>query len=171
MIGLLCGISLENLVGAIESFTPYPHTLERFLECDGLTFIDDSKATNPHATISALRSIPDNKVIIMGGQDKGMNFEELVDELKGSNVRHICLIGETKVKLEELFLRNGIRNFSVHNSLEEAVMTAIDSAQKGDYILFSPACASFDMFKNYADRGEKFKEIVYKWKDSRDNKV
>lgn len=166
-IGLLCGINVVNILKAIESFTPYPHTLEKFLEYNGLTFIDDSKATNPHATISALRSISGKKVLILGGQDKGMDFEELLEELKVSNVRHICLIGETKDKLKDLLLRKGIRRFSVHSSLEEAVMTAIDLAERGDFILFSPACASFDMFRNYVERGERFKEIVYRWKDNK----
>lgn len=167
-IGLLCGITIDNLLKAIESFRPYPHTLEKFLEYNGLIFIDDSKATNPHATISALRSINGNKVLILGGQDKEMDFTELINELKVSDVRHICLIGETKDKLKDLLLRGGISRFSIHNSLEEAVMTAIDSAERGDFILFSPACASFDMFKNYAERGERFKEIVYRWKDNKD---
>ncbi|MGC8972466.1 MAG: UDP-N-acetylmuramoyl-L-alanine--D-glutamate ligase, partial [bacterium] len=166
-VGLLCGITVDNLLKIVESFTPYPHTLERFLEYDGLTFIDDSKATNPHATVSALRSISGNKVLILGGQDKGMDFTELLNELKISNVRHVCLIGETKDKFKDLLLSGRIRNFSVHNSLEEAVMAAIDSAEKGDFILFSPACASFDMFKNYVERGERFKEIVYRWKNSK----
>ncbi len=166
-IGLLCGIPLDDLIRAIETFSPYPHTLEKFLEYGGLTFIDDSKATNPHATISALRSINENKVLILGGQDKGMDFSELIDELRQTNVRHICLIGETREKLKKLLLENSIENFSIHTSLEEAVLTAIDSAKKGDCILFSPACASFDMFKNYAERGERFKEIVYIWKSSK----
>ncbi|MBC7319491.1 UDP-N-acetylmuramoyl-L-alanine--D-glutamate ligase [bacterium] len=167
IVGLLCGIPLDDLVKAIETFTPYPHTLERFLDYAGLTFIDDSKATNPHATISALRSITRDKVLILGGQDKGMDFTDLLSELKRTNVRHICLIGETREKLRELFVKNDIKNFSVHNSLEEAVLTAIDNAKKGDFILFSPACASFDMFRNYAERGERFKEIVYRWKSSK----
>lgn len=166
-IGLLCGVQVDDLIKALETFSPYPHTLEKFLEYKGLVFIDDSKATNPHATISALRSINEYKILILGGQDKGMDFSDLINELKRNNVKHICLIGEIKEKLKEILVKNDIKNFSVHNSLEEAVLTSIDIAQRGDCILFSPACASFDMFKNYAERGERFKEIVYKWKSNK----
>lgn len=167
IVGLLCGIDYRDIEQAIKTFTPYPHTLERFLEYDGISFVDDSKATNPHATISALRSIFEPKLLILGGQDKGMDFSDLIDEIKVANVRHILLIGETKYKLRDLLMKNGLSNFSVHETLEDAVRSAIGLAQRGDCILFSPACASFDMFRNYKDRGERFKEIVFRWKDNK----
>lgn len=166
-IGLLCGISPEDIEQAIRTFTPYPHTLEKFLEYDGITFINDSKATNPHATISALKSIDGSKILILGGQDKGMDFSELIDEIKIAQVKHILLIGETRYKLKDLLIENGLYNFSIYEFLEEAVESAIRFAKRGDCILFSPACASFDMFKNYKDRGERFKEIVLRWKDNK----
>jgi len=166
-IGLLCGISPEDIEQAIRTFTPYPHTLEKFIEYDGITFINDSKATNPHATISALKSIDGSKILILGGQDKGMDFSELIDEIKIAQVKHILLIGETRYKLKDLLIENGLYNFSIYEFLEEAVESAIRFAKRGDCILFSPACASFDMFKNYKDRGERFKEIVLRWKDNK----
>ncbi|HHV81581.1 TPA: UDP-N-acetylmuramoyl-L-alanine--D-glutamate ligase [bacterium] len=166
-IGLLCGISPQDIEQAIRTFTPYPHTLEKFLEYDGLIFINDSKATNPHATISALKSIDGPKLLILGGQDKGMDFSGLIDEIKMTQVKYVFLIGETRHKLKELLIENGLYNFSVYESLEETVESAIKLAKRGDCILFSPACASFDMFKNYKDRGERFKEIVTRWKDNK----
>ncbi|HPO83100.1 MAG TPA: cyanophycin synthetase, partial [bacterium] len=166
-IGLLCGISPQDIEQAIRTFTPYPHTLEKFIEYDGITFINDSKATNPHATISALKSIDGSKILILGGQDKGMDFSELIDEIKIAQVKHILLIGETRYKLKDLLIENGLYNFSIYEFLEEAVESAIRFAKRGDCILFSPACASFDMFKNYKDRGERFKEIVTRWKDNK----
>lgn len=166
-IGLLCSMTPGDIEEAIRTFVPQPHTLEKFLEYEGITFINDSKATNPHATISALRSISEPKLLILGGQDKGMDFEELIEEIKRSEVKYIFLIGETKRKLEGLLLENNIRNFSLCDTLEEAVKSAIKLAQKGDCVLFSPACASFDMFKNYRHRGEKFKEIVLGWKNNK----
>jgi UDP-N-acetylmuramoylalanine--D-glutamate ligase len=163
-IGLLCGLLPEEIEFALEDFTPYSHTLEKFLEFDGITFIDDSKATNPHASISALRSLPNAKVLIIGGQDKGMDFDPLVDEIEKNNVKYICLIGETKEKLKNLLERRGIFNFSSCNTLEDAIEVGMRYAKRGDIVLFSPACASFDMFNNYKERGEKFKEVVHKWK-------
>lgn len=167
IVGLLCGMNSKDIEEAIKTFTPYPYTLERFLEYEGISFIDDSKATNPHATISALRSIDEPKLLILGGQDKGMDFSDLIDEIKRADIKHIFLIGETKYKLKVLLEESSLSNFSIHDTLEEAVKSAIELAQRGDCILFSPACASFDMFKNYKDRGEKFKEIVFRWKDNK----
>jgi UDP-N-acetylmuramoylalanine--D-glutamate ligase len=167
-IGLLCGLLPEEIESALEDFVSYPHTLERFLEYDGITFIDDSKATNPHATISALRSLSGKKILILGGQDKGMDFEPLIDEIEKDDVRYVLLIGETKEKIKMLLEERGLSNFSLCNTLEEALETGIRYAMKDDIFLFSPACASFDMFSNYKERGEKFKEIVYRWKYSKD---
>jgi len=167
-IGLICKLLPEEIEFALEDFTPYPHTLEKFLEFNGITFIDDSKATNPHATISALKSLSESKILIIGGQDKGMDFEPLIEEIEKNNIRHICLIGKTKEKIKGLLERRRIFNFSSCNTLEDVVETGMRYAKKGDIILFSPACASFDMFNNYKERGEKFKEIVYKWKCNKD---
>ncbi|HPC78322.1 MAG TPA: UDP-N-acetylmuramoyl-L-alanine--D-glutamate ligase, partial [bacterium] len=106
-------------------------------------------------------------LLILGGQYKGMDFSELIDEIKMTQVKYVFLIGETRHKLKELLIENGLYNFSVYESLEETVESAIKLAKRGDCILFSPACASFDMFKNYKDRGERFKEIVTRWKDNK----
>ncbi len=167
-IGLLCGLLPEGIEASLEDFYPYPHTLERFLESDGIIFIDDSKATNPHATISALKSLSGRKILVLGGQDKGMDFEPLVDEIEKNDVKRIILIGETKEKIKLILERRVLSNFSLCSTLEEALETGMRYASNGDIFLFSPACASFDMFSNYKERGERFKEIVYKWKCGKD---
>lgn len=161
LIGLLCGITDKNTIRkTICEFTPLPHRLERAGEVKGIAFINDSKSTNPHSVINALESIEKNSnvVLIMGGKDKGTSFSGVIPHLK-NRVKMLILLGETKKILEEEFKYTGIPHKTV-NSMKEAVKTGLKNAAAGDIVLFSPGCSSFDMFKDYKERGNVFKKEV-----------
>jgi UDP-N-acetylmuramoylalanine--D-glutamate ligase len=149
------GVPTENIREVAYTFRGLPHRLEYVGEIRGVKVYNDSKATTPHALQSALESMPDGKVILIaGGKDKGFNFEELLPLVK-KKTKACLLIGEAKEKMakawNEAYLCKG---------LEDAVEKAFELAKEGDIILFSPACASFDMFKDYKERGEIFKRLV-----------
>ncbi len=150
------------ITSVIKSFKGLEHRLELVRELDGVKYYDDSFATTPETTIAALRAFPDqSKVIILGGSDKGIAFDELADEVGGGGVRAAILIGNTAPKLEGLLRK---REFTAITSglttMPEMVKAARQLAQPGDIVLLSTACASFGLFKNYKDRGEQFKQVV-----------
>jgi len=161
LIALNFGINPEDFEEVLYEFRGLPHRLEFLGSFKGVEVYNDSKSTTPHALASALKTFPNKSVIlIVGGKDKGADFSEL-SELVKEKVKIALAIGETKEKI-----RNSWKEFtevSVCDSLEEAVKLARKTATSGDVILFSPACSSFDMFRNYEERGEKFKELVYKF--------
>ena len=124
----------------------------------GIKFINDSKATNVNSTWYALECISDQVVWIAGGVDKGNDYSEL-HEIAGKKVKAIVCLGKDNEKIKKSF--DGIVNTIVEtDSMDEAVRSAYYLASKGDMVLLSPACASFDLFDNYEDRGRKFKEAV-----------
>jgi len=128
-----------------------------------VSFYDDSKATNPDSTIVALEAFQEPVVVILGGRNKGMDFAALAEFIKRkSTVKWAVVMGEAKESIKESLLANGFENISEADSLEEAVHLAYEIAAPGDVVLLSPACASFDMFKNFEERGDRFKEIVRK---------
>ncbi|WP_457621294.1 UDP-N-acetylmuramoyl-L-alanine--D-glutamate ligase, partial [Persephonella sp.] len=156
----LYGISPDLIAEKLKSFIPLPHRMEYVGKIDEVDFYNDSKATTIQAVKKALQSFPDRKVILItGGINKGGDFSDLRDELK-FRVKHVFIIGRDKM---EIFKK--IKNYTtaeLKDSLEDAVNSAFRVAEKKDVILLSPGCASFDMFKNYQERGERFKEIVRK---------
>jgi UDP-N-acetylmuramoylalanine--D-glutamate ligase len=124
----------------------------------GVTFVNDSKSTNVDSLRKALESFS-SVVLIAGGSDKGLDFSPL-RELFRERVKHLIAIGETADRFLETF-GDLIPSVKVP-SMEEAVREAFNRAERGDTVLLSPGCASFDMFENFEDRGEKFKEVVKK---------
>lgn len=156
----LLGISPEKISQAISSFQPLEHRVERVGSIDGVLFINDSKATNPHAASKALASFPPPIILIAGGRLKeGADYEKLFRENK-DKLKAVILIGESAPILEEISRRAGLRDVYRAKELSEAVERAFQIASAGDTVLFSPACASFDMFTNFEERGKCFKEIV-----------
>jgi UDP-N-acetylmuramoylalanine--D-glutamate ligase len=154
------GADPEAIGRTLGSFRGIEHRLEYVRTVNGIDFINDSKGTNPGATIKALESFPGrNKVLIAGGKDKGSDFAELAKIIK-SEVRKLILLGETKDKLAEAVDKTDFSEYLLVADLKEAVSTAFKEAQPGDLILLSPACASWDMFNNYEERGDLFKELV-----------
>ena len=155
LTALNLGVSPEVIKSTVEKFKPLPHRLEFIEEIKGVKFYNDSKSTTVHATVKALQSFKENVILILGGINKGSDFSR-INKFK-EKIKSVIIIGRDKNEI-----KNQISNKSIflENSLEEAVKKALNLAEKGDTILFSPACASFDMFKNYIERGEKFKKIV-----------
>jgi len=143
---------------SLSNFQGVEHRLEPVLKVHGIEFINDSKATNINSTWYALESMPDNLIWIVGGVDKGNDYSVL-QELVRDKVKAIVCLGKENQKLHESF--EGIVDTIVDTqSASDAVRTAYYLARKGDTVLLSPACASFDLFDNYEDRGIQFKKAV-----------
>ena len=163
---IMCGIIIAKLVGMdnedikeqIMSFKAPEHRLEKVRELNGITFYNDSKATNPEASIVAIDSFNDVDVaLILGGRDKNTDLTEMCNSIN-KHIHTVLLIGEATQRFEENLKKNGFSNIIKEGSMEEAIDRAI--SLKPDVVLLSPACASFDMFKSYEHRGDVFKEYV-----------
>lgn len=148
----------QTMKESMESYVNIEHRLEHVACIGGVNYINDSKATNVNSVWYALESFSPDIILIMGGVDKGNDYEMLRDLVK-SKVKAIVCIGKDNVRIHESFEEDTdvIVNSS---SMQDAVEIASYLAKKGDTVLLSPACASFDWFKNYEERGEKFKEAV-----------
>ncbi len=148
----------EQLRECLSGFHGVEHRLERFLRVHGIEFVNDSKATNVNSTWYALESIPKSIVWIAGGIDKGNDYTMLKPLVK-EKVKAIVCLGKDNSKLHAAFDKV-LKNVVDASSMEEAVKAAYYLARNGDTVLLSPACASFDLFDNYEDRGNQFKEQV-----------
>ncbi len=154
------GADPESIGSVLQTFKAIEHRLELVRTVNGIDYINDSKGTNPGATIKALNSFPGKKIILIaGGKEKGADFSGLA-ELIRSEVRLLVLLGETKEKIAEAVGKTGFDQYRFVSTLEEAVNLAAREAEKGEVVMLSPACASWDMFQDYEERGKKFKELV-----------
>lgn len=165
-IGESFGIDVNTMLASLSAFQGLEHRCEWVRQINGVDFFNDSKATNIGATRAAVESlgaeISGKIILIAGGQGKGAAFEEFLDGIS-DNVRCAVLFGEDGTQIEA-----GIQQIVDSRrceSLQEAINEAISSAKVGDLVLFSPACASFDMFDNFEHRGREFKRIVQSWSD------
>jgi len=154
---LLLKTSLESIKKVLGSFVGLEHRLEWVCSQDGVDFINDSKGTNVGSAYKSLNTFDRPIILIAGGKDKNADFSSLKKIMK-KKVKHLILIGETRPKFRSLL--NGSFGYEESDSLEDAVHKAKEKADKGDVVLLSPACASFDMFTDYIDRGNQFKSIV-----------
>ena len=154
----LLNISDNSLVESLKTFQSVEHRLEQFAEIDGVKYINDSKATNVNATYYALESMKTPTIWIVGGIDKGNDYTE-IEELVKEKVKAIVCLGVDNKKIIDFFGANKELIYDTSN-LEECVKIAKNIAHKGDTVLLSPCCASFDLFKSYEDRGKKFKQAV-----------
>lgn len=151
-------VTPRQLIDGIMSYAPPPHRLEPVAQKSGVTYINDSKATNVDSVFYALQAMENPVVWIVGGQDKGNDYSPLFDLVK-KNVKAIICLGADNQKLLSVFGSFG-KPMMEASSAEMAVQAAAAVADEGDVVLLSPACASFDLFKNYENRGELFKEAV-----------
>jgi UDP-N-acetylmuramoylalanine--D-glutamate ligase len=156
--GMAVNIRNEKIRESMADFKGVEHRLERFLKVHGIEFINDSKATNINSTWYALESMTQPTVWIVGGIDKGNDYSELYDLVK-SKVKAIVCLGTDNSKILEAFKNLGIDMVETQ-SMDDAVRSAYYLAKNGDTVLLSPACASFDLFENYEDRGHQFKQAV-----------
>ncbi len=152
------GASRQDIVDSITGFTGLEHRLEFVGKWDGVSYVNDSKATNPHSAIRALMSFNEPVVWLAGGQSKGSSFTDLA-KVARDKVKTAILFGESAGKLKETLDKVNLTAV-VANRFDQAVNLARKTASSGDVVLLSPACASFDMFKDYAERGNCFKELV-----------
>jgi len=153
----LADIRSEKLRESFKSFKGVEHRLEKFLKVKGVEYINDSKATNINSTWYALQSMKTQVIWIVGGIDKGNDYGMLKDLVR-KKVKAIISLGLDNSKIHEEYI--GIVPIYDTQSMDLAVQTAYRLAEEGDTVLLSPACASFDLFKNYEDRGQKFKDSV-----------
>jgi UDP-N-acetylmuramoylalanine--D-glutamate ligase len=157
LIGHSFGISAAKMQRAVKGFRGLEHRLEKVLSLKGVDFINDSKATTVDATIKALDSFSRKTILIIGGRDKGDDFTRLRRPVK-QKVCQIILIGEAKDIIKKAL--EGVAPMALASSMKEAVSLAFEAASFRSVVLLAPACASFDMFKNYEDRGLVFKKEV-----------
>jgi UDP-N-acetylmuramoylalanine--D-glutamate ligase len=155
---MLMEIRNDQLRESLSNFTGVEHRLERFLKVHGIEFINDSKATNVNSTWYALESIGKPIVWIAGGVDKGNDYS-MLKGLAKEKIKAIVCLGKDNQKIHDAF-KGVVKNIVDASSMDEAVKAAYYLARNGDTVLLSPACASFDLFENYEDRGTQFKQKV-----------
>ena len=158
------GVPMEKIRETITTFMGVEHRIEYVTEKQGVSYYNDSKGTNPDAAIKAVQAMVRPTLLIGGGYDKQSTYDEWIEAF-GGKVRYLVLLGETANKIAECARRHGFENIIMTESLEEAVKVCSQKAERGDAVLLSPACASWDMFKSYEERGRMFKEFVHKLAD------
>ncbi len=157
-LGEACGLPLKARLQALREFTGLPHRCQWVAERNGVNWYNDSKGTNVGAAAAALEGVPGERVVLIaGGQGKGQDFSPLASQL-AERARAVILMGEDAPLLAEVIADNCPQHYAA--SMDEAVALAATLALPGDSVLLSPACASFDMFANYQDRGEQFCRAV-----------
>lgn len=157
-ISYIYGIDVSIIKNALKNFSGVEHRQELVKNINGITFINDSKATNPDSSIKAINSY-ENIILIAGGMDKENDFENLLENAKG-RVKSLVLLGETSQKIKDLALKKGFDDVNIVANMKEAVSMSYEKANEGDIVLLSPACASWDMYKSFEVRGRDFKENV-----------
>lgn len=164
-VALLLGADPQKIQQGLDSFIPPPHRLEKVAVVNGVTYINDSKATNVDSVFYALQAMDTPTIWIVGGQDKGNDYSPLF-KLVRKKVKAIVCMGVDNSKIVKAF-KKFKKPMVETRSAEEAVKVSAGFAEKGDTVLLSPACASFDLFNNYEDRGEQFKQAVLELKTLR----
>jgi len=154
------GGDLEAVADVLATFKGVPHRLERIREVEGVTFVNDSIATSPARTIAALQAIAGPIVLIAGGYDKQLEYDSLGKAIAKSGVRAIITLGQTADKISRAVRAYGQTALFAADNLEQAVVIAAQVAQEGDTVLLSPASASYDMFNNFEERGDLFRNLV-----------
>ena len=153
------GVPMHVIREVVKTFAGVAHRIEFVCEKGGVAYYNDSKGTNPDAAIKGIQAMNRRTLLIGGGYDKDSEYEEWIAAFDGK-VKHLVLLGQTREKISATAKKMGFENIIMVDSLEEAVVTCAKLAEPGEAVLLSPACASWGMFKNYEERGDKFKEFV-----------
>lgn len=159
LVARLTGVDVGDIARGLRTVQPLPHRLETVAESGGILWINDSKATNVAAAASAVRSLDRPLVLLLGGKDKGESMEPLIEAARG-RVRLILCYGAAGPRLAGAMMAGTVPVWEVDGGLTEAVKAARDVAQPGDAVLLAPACSSFDEFRNYEARGERFAALA-----------
>lgn len=152
------GINLKSIKNVVYNFKPLNARIEKFAVINKVTFINDSKATNPDSTICALSAMKKPVILLLGGSDKGFSFDEILNCT--DKIKKIIIFGAVGDRIAECCKKNNFTNFTQYKTLKEATESIFIHAQKNDIVLLSPANASFDEFSGYKERGEKFSQWV-----------
>jgi UDP-N-acetylmuramoylalanine--D-glutamate ligase len=158
LVGRFLGVKTKTMEDVFSTFKVIHHRFEHVADVDGVSFIDDSKATNVGALEKALSTLNSRVILILGGKDKGGDFSGIARRYKG-NIKKAYIIGEATGRITGEI--SGIVETVAAHDMKEAVAQAYASAAPGDTVLLSPGCASFDMFNSYAHRGEVFQECIH----------
>ena len=158
-IAYFAGIEPEVIASVLKSFQGVEHRIEFVREINNVYFYNDSKGTNPDASIKAVEAMTRPTVLIAGGMDKGSTFDELIEAF-GGRIAKLIVLGETAAFIEETAHKLGFDNVSRVATMDEAVVLAAACVPEGGAVLLSPACASWDMYENFERRGEHFKRCV-----------
>jgi UDP-N-acetylmuramoylalanine--D-glutamate ligase len=153
------GLDLSKAKGALSSYVPPPHRCALVLSSGGVSYVDDSKGTNIAACETALSSIDGRKIVILGGRRKGEDFGRLAPPLMRF-AKFALLIGEASGEIALALEGQGYTDFAIAGGMEEAVRRASEMAVPGDVVLLSPACTSWDSYKNYGERGDHFASLA-----------
>lgn len=159
-VGEILGIGGDAIVAGLKAFKGVRHRIEYVGTFGGTDFFNDSKATNPDATVKAIETMKKPCLLILGGKNKGLSFSEVFSAIPGSTVKHVIATGESRYALFEEAKRKNYDEISVVKDFRAATELACLLAGKGDCVLLSPACSSFDCFSDYEERGDRFTEIV-----------
>ncbi|MDR2457418.1 MAG: UDP-N-acetylmuramoyl-L-alanine--D-glutamate ligase [Clostridiales Family XIII bacterium] len=159
-VNLSLEMPLEVIRKVVYEFKGVEHRLEEVREIDGIKFFNDSKGTNPVSSIKAISAIKENIRLILGGYDKDADFNVLIDEFYG-RVKKVYILGATKEKIKKVLEKKNFKEYEILPNLKSCIISSYNDAKEGDNILFSPACASWDMYKSFEERGNEFKEIDY----------
>lgn len=163
-VAKLLGVEADKIEKAIKEFKPLSHRLEPIGIYNEVTYIDDSIATIPEAVISSVESIENINTVIIGGMDRGIHYASLIEFLSKDKVENVILMYDSGKRIfDELQKRQTISNIVYAENLEKAVELAVQITKPGTICLMSPAAASYGVFKNFEERGEKFKEYVIKY--------
>ena len=153
------GVDPHSIAESLRDFKGVNTVWRDSYESGGVTYINDSKGTNPDSTTKALEAYGEPIILIAGGRNKGSDFGPLMGLIK-EKVRFMVILGECKEDMEQAAKIAGFKNYFMATGFEEGVKRAIEEAKSGEIVMLSPACASWDMFKDYQERGRLFKEIV-----------
>ena len=153
------GTPMEIIRKTLKEFQGVAHRIEFVAEKNGVAYYNDSKGTNPDAAIRGIQAMNRPTVLIGGGSDKESSYDEWIQAFDGK-VKKLVLLGATREKIAQTARRLGFNEIEMADTFEEAFAKCVECAQPGDAVLLSPACASWGMFKNYEERGDKFKELV-----------
>jgi UDP-N-acetylmuramoylalanine--D-glutamate ligase len=153
------GVSNEAIQTTLKTFTGVPHRLQYVKTVHNRRFYNDSKATNILATSKALSAFKEPVILLAGGLDRGNNFDSLIPHLHG--VKTLIVFGETKTKLIDAAEKAGVKTIIPVDNVEAAVPVSFDQSEEGDVILLSPACASWDQYRSFEERGDMFMKQVH----------
>ena len=166
----LMGVESKTAAEALSKMKGVRHRIETVAEIDGVTYIDDSKGTNVDATLTAVGCMQADTILLLGGKDKGYDYDPLFEKLAVSRAVHAVLYGENRFKLLASAVRKGYTQVTLCADFALAVRIAAMTAKSGQCVLLSPASSSFDMFSGYEERGEKFCELVAQMKDEKNER-